>query len=138
MHARGSRSIERCRAANEKTSMDRTAIEQLSRRQKHSQWIEKLSRSYRDCDKDQLKISIDKLGVEKLLRLLKNSFSRREKHRYKCNQACNSTKDPINIIDSQKHLSTIIFKHMDPKNTHMYQEQQRILCVVCEKHCNIA
>ena len=138
MHARGSRSIERCQKAIEQTSMDRTAIEQLSRRQKHSQWIEKLSRSYRDCDKDQLKISIDKLGVEKLLRLLKNSFSRREKHRYECNQACNSTKDPINIIDSQKHLSTIIFKHMDPKNTHMYQEQQRILCVVCEKHCKIA
>ena len=125
MHARGSRSIERCRAANEKTSMDRTAIEQLSRRQKHSQWIEKLSRSYRDYDKDQLKISIDKLGVEKLLRLLKNSFSRKKKHRYECNQACNSTNDPINILDSQNHLSTTILSTKISKTlTHTNKSNQ--------------
>jgi len=36
--------------------------------------------------------------VEEMLRLLKNSFSRREKHRYECNQTCNSTKDPNNIL----------------------------------------
>ena len=47
-------------------------------------------------------------GVEKVSRLLKNSFLRREKHRYECNQACNSTKDPINILSSQNHLSTTI------------------------------
>ena len=48
-----------------KGSMDRGAIEQLSRRQKLSQWIEELSRSYRDCNKKKLKISIDKLGIER-------------------------------------------------------------------------
>jgi len=61
--------------------MDRGAIEQLSRRHKLSQWIEELSRSYRDCDKKKLKSSIDKLGiesVEELSRLLKNSFSRKK------------------------------------------------------------
>ena len=39
-------------------------------------------------------------GVEKLSRLLKNSFSRREKHIYEWNQACNTTKDP-------KHTHTL-------------------------------
>jgi len=40
--------------------------------------------------------------------LLKNNFSIREKHRYECNQTCNSTKDPNNILTFQKHLSTTI------------------------------
>ena len=62
--------------------------------------------SYRDCNKNQLKISIDKPSVEEVSRLLKNSFSRREKHRYECNQACSTTKDPNNILNSQNHLST--------------------------------
>ena len=63
-------------------------------------------------------------GVEEVLRLLKNSFSRREKHRYECNQACNSMNDPINILNFQKHLSTTIFKHMDPKtHTHTHTKQ---------------
>ena len=39
-------------------------------------------------------------GVEEVSRLLKISFSRREKHRYECNQVCNLTKDPINILSS--------------------------------------
>ena len=46
------------------------------------------------------------------------SFSRSEKHRHECNPTCNTKNDPINILSSQKHLSTIIFKHMDLKNTH--------------------
>ena len=62
-------------------------------------------------------------GVEEVLRLLKNSVSRREKHKYECNQACNSTNDPINILNSQKHFLTTIFKHMDPKNTHTHTKQ---------------
>ena len=49
-----------------------------------------------------------------------NSFSRGEKHRHECNQAYNSTNDPINILSSQNYLSTIIFKHMDLKNTHTH------------------
>ena len=38
----------------------------------------------------------------------KNSFSRREKHRHECNQARNSTKDPVSNLNSQNHLSTTI------------------------------
>ena len=54
---------------------------------KQARWVEELSRGheisrsihlaigrYRDCDKNQLKSSIDKLSVEKVPRLLKNSF----------------------------------------------------------------
>ena len=56
-------------------------------------------------------------GVEQAFQ---NSFSKGEKHRHECNQACNSTNDPINILSSQNHPSTIIFKHMDLKNTHTH------------------
>ena len=59
-------------------------------------------------------------GIEKVSRLLKNYFSRREKHRYECNQACNSIKDLINILSSQNHLSIKNFKHNDPKHTHTH------------------
>ena len=55
--------IQRC-PQQKKSSMDRGAIEQLSRRQKLSQWIEDLSRSYQDCDKKKLKSSIDSLSVK--------------------------------------------------------------------------
>ena len=34
----------------------------------------------------------------------KNNFLRREKHRHECNQARNSTKDPISNLNSQNHL----------------------------------
>ena len=46
-----------CRATIEQkpTSMDRTAIKHLSRRQKVPRWIENLSRSYRYCDKESTK-----------------------------------------------------------------------------------
>ena len=91
--------------------MDRGAIEHLSRRQKLSWWIKELSRSYRDC------------GKKKLKKLLKNRFSRREKHRHECNQTCNSTKDPNNILNSQKHLLTKKnVKHINPK-THTHTKQ---------------
>ena len=60
--------------------------------------------SYRDCNKNQLKISIDKPSVEEVSRLLKNSFSRREKHRYECNQACSTTKDPKIIFELFKNI----------------------------------
>ena len=52
-------------------------------------------------------------------KFLKNRFSRKEKHRYECNQACNSTKDPVNILSSQDHLSTKILSTMIPK-THTH------------------
>ena len=52
---------------------------------------------------------------------LKSVFQEgKKKNRYECSQACNSTKDPINILSSQNHLSTTIFKHIDPKNTHTH------------------
>ena len=51
--------------------------------------------------------------------LFKNSFLRGEKHRYECNQVCNLTNDPNNILSSQKYLSTKIFKaHGSQKHTH--------------------
>ena len=57
--------------------------------------------------------------IEKLSRLLKNIFSRREKHRYECNQACYTIKDPNNVLRSQKHLSIKKnVKHIDPKHTY--------------------
>ena len=57
-------------------------------------------------------------------RLLKNSFLRKEKHRYECNQTYNSTNNPNNILNSQKHLSTnFFFKHINPKNTHTHTQQ---------------
>ena len=105
------------------TSMDWESVKDLSSRQKVSRWIKNLSRSYRDkvqkarwieialtsIETRRKRGSIDSnqsRGVKKLSRLLKNSFSRREKHRYECNQACYSTKDPNNILNTQNHLST--------------------------------
>ena len=62
-------------------------------------------------------------GVEEFSRLLeKQFFQRGEKHRHECNQICNSTKDPNNILTSKKHLSTKNDKHFDPK-THTYTKQ---------------
>ena len=46
-----------------------------------------------------------------------------EKHRYECNQACNSTKYLINILNSQNHLSTKILSTKDPKKTHTHTKQ---------------
>ena len=51
-------------------------------------------------EKGRSKVSIDSLGVEKLLRCAKTGFQRKEKHKNECNQACYSTKDPINILSS--------------------------------------
>ena len=65
-------------------------------------------------------------SVEEVSRLFKNSFSRNEKHRYECNQACNSTNDPINILDSQNHLLTTILSTWIPKtraHTHTHTKQ---------------
>ena len=59
--------------------------------------------------KNNWRVSIDSnllKAIEKLSRWAKTVFHRREKHRYKCNQAYYLTKDPINILSSQKHLST--------------------------------
>ena len=105
-----SRGIERCRALKGSTD---AAIEQVSlgvHSKKEARWIEELSRSCRDCDKKKLKSSIDKPGIEGCQEavkiVLKTVFQRKEKHRHECNQTCNSTKDPNNILSFQNHLST--------------------------------
>ena len=85
-------------------------IEQLSSIQKVPRWIEQLSSNYRECDKKKLK----RLNRQPSCREVSSScqdylkivFQRREKYRYECNQPCYSTKDPNNILNSQKHLST--------------------------------
>ena len=51
-------------------------------------------------------------------RLLKNSFSIREKHIYECNQACNTTKDPNIILNTSKtSLNNKKVKHINPKTS---------------------
>ena len=98
------------------TSMDRIAIEHQLGRHIVSWWIENLSRSYRDKVQKARWIEItltsikprrkrgSMLSVERcpnVIQKLKNSFSRREKHKYECNQACFTTKDPNNILSFQ-------------------------------------
>ena len=90
------------------------AVEKLSRRHELSRSIHQVLRSCQDCDVKKLKELDRQLAIEEV----QNSFLRSEKHRHECNPTCNSTNNPINILSSQKHLSTIIFKHMDLKNTH--------------------
>ena len=55
--------------------------------------------------------------------VFQNSFSRGEKHRHECNQVCNSASDLNNILSSQKHLSTNIFKAhgSKKKKTHTHK-----------------
>ena len=67
MHAGGSRWIERCQDAIEQkpTSMDRPAIEKLSKGQKVARSIDQAIERCRDYNKKQLKSSIEKLGVER-------------------------------------------------------------------------
>ena len=51
----------------------------------------------------------------------KISFFRREKQRHECNQACNPTNDPINILSSQNYLSIAILSTRIPKtHTHTH------------------
>ena len=59
--------IERCRDTIEQkpTSIDRPAIEHLSRGQKVARSIDLAIKRCRDCDKKQLKSSIEKLGVKR-------------------------------------------------------------------------
>ena len=84
----------------------RSCREAIKKNSQKPRWIENAIIA---IEKESLKGSIDSQlsrGIQQLSRLLKNSFSRIEKHRYECNQACCTTKDPNNILNSQKHLST--------------------------------
>ena len=77
-----------------------------------------------------VKIAIRKsLGARQIVRcrggvkiVFKTSFSRREKHRYECNQAYNSINDPNTILSSQNHLSIIILSTWIPE-THTHTKQ---------------
>ena len=104
--------------------MDRTTIEKLSRGQKLSWSIHLAIERCRDCDKQQQKGSIDKLSIERCrgaVEIALKQFLKREKQRYECNQTCNSTKDPNNILTSQKHLSTRKMSSiLIPKHTHTH------------------
>ena len=78
----------------------RICIEAIETNSKKFWWIEIVLTS---VEKGRSKVLIDsKLlrVVEKLLRCAKTVFQRREKHKNECNQACYSTKDPVNIISS--------------------------------------
>ena len=100
MQARGSRSIERCQDAIEPTSMDREAIEDLGTFSiDPPSYREGVEIAIRNSLRTR-QISRCRGGFEEVSRLLKNNFSRREKYRYECNQACNITKDRINILSS--------------------------------------
>ena len=57
----------------------------------------------------------------------KSRFSRGEKHRQECIQACNSTNDPINRIKLSNSSLTTIFKHMDlKKKTHTHTHTKQV------------
>ena len=102
MHARGSRSIKRCREAIEDPgtfSIDPP--------------------SYRGSVEIAIRNNLRARQIARCQDCIKISFSRGEKHKYECNQACNSTKDPISILSSQNHLSTTIFSTKIPK-THTH------------------
>ena len=61
------------------------------------------------------------MGIyRKVVELDKNSFSKRGKtHKDECKQASYSNIDPINMLSSQKHLSTRKMQSIyDPKHTH--------------------
>ena len=84
--------------------MDREAIKTNSQKLR---WIEIAITA---VEKGRSRGSRDSLAVERYREAveiaLKTIFQRKEKHRHECNQTCNSTKDPNNILSFQNHLST--------------------------------
>ena len=108
---------------SKETLMDRTTIEPTESFSMDREFVEKLSRQIlKSFNGSRLRLLLSR-GVEKLSRCAKTIFQRREKHKNECNQACYSTKDPINILNSQKHLSPRKIKHLDPKHTHTHTKQ---------------
>ena len=101
-------------------SIDPPSVEKLSKGQELSWLIHQVLRRCRDCDKkkslEAWQIARCKRGVELAFKI---SFSRREKHRHECNQACNTTNDPNTILTSQNNLSAAILSTWIPK-THTH------------------
>ena len=109
MHAKGSRQIEKLSSCYREKAQK-------------SRWIEDLLRIYR-ADREFRNFP---RWVKKLSSLIKSSFSKKgKKHRNECNQANYSTKDPINMLSSQK--ASLNKKKMqiihEPKHTHTYTKQ---------------
>ena len=120
--SRSCRGIETSEARDEARS-----IHQMSRSYRGVINFLDRSRRYRGADEIAIKKSLGSSTYSQLSRrcrgdvepAFQNSFSRGEKHRHECNQVCNPTNDPNNILCSQKHLSTKIFKaHGSQKHTH--------------------
>ena len=113
----GSRSYRASIEHPESSLMARVAVEQLSRLN---------LKMGRDCDNSYQERKLKRLHrqpscreVSKSCRnCLKTVFQRREKHRLKCNQTCYSTKDPNNILNSQKHLSSRKMSSIQIQHTH--------------------
>ena len=126
---------QRCREVSSQVlsfkSFDRCSYREVSRcpqqsrldglrRQEISRSIHLAIERCQDCDKKSIENHDRQARYQEVLRLLKNSFSRREKHRYECNQACNTTKDPNIILNSSKtSLNNKKVKHINPK-THTH------------------
>ena len=107
----------------EPTSMDREVVEKLLRsyrdKLQKARWIEIALTSVETRRKRGLLDSNLSRAIEKLSRWAKTVFQGKEKHRHECNQACNTTKDPINILSSQNHLSiTILSTKILKTHTH--------------------
>ena len=91
--------------------------------------MDRYRRAIKNAIKKSSKGLIDSLAVERCPTAveiaLKQFLLIREKHRYECNQACYTTKDPNNILSSQNHLSTRKknVKLIDPKHTHTHTKQ---------------
>ena len=84
-----SRSYRGFRNFLDRSTRCREAVEIAIRKSLRSSTDSKVSRRYRG-------------GVEPAFKI---SFSRCKKHRHECNPTGNSTTNPINILNSQNHLS---------------------------------
>ena len=103
----------------------------LSRIQEFSRLIHLVLRKCRDCDKKQFKSSTDSQVSRRCRDCLKTVFHEGKNIDMKCNKECSSTKDPINILNSQNHLLTTILSTMIPKthihtHTHTHTHTQQV------------
>ena len=105
-------------------SIDPPGVKELSRGQKLSRSIHQVLRCCRDCDKKKLRKLDRELAIKEVSRRCQANFSKtvfqeEKKHWHECNQVCNSTNDPNNILSSQVYLLTKIFKaHGSQKHTY--------------------
>ena len=89
-----------------KSLIDPSGVEKLSRIQTHSRSIYLVSRSYRDCNKKKLKKLDKQQGIEEVLsQLLKPVFRDEKNTNMNAIQHATHKYDPINILSSQNHLS---------------------------------